>query len=208
MKNCLFIGIFIIFFVGLVSAEERHYINIGGNPVEKEMCQKRNLQTHKITDDKYSVITDKDRNLIIGWLKAGEEIGRLPDGKEVVCRCGNQVKFLETPIVAEKEIEKPESELEKKKKIIIIINRTVEPNIMSVVERPSPVIDYGWSWGYSPHYYSGSRTTRWITSDTHHHHRKPVRHSYKKPRPQPQPRSQPQHPSPRRIPHPSSPLVP
>ncbi|MFH0937580.1 MAG: hypothetical protein V1808_04815 [Candidatus Daviesbacteria bacterium] len=222
MKKCLFIGILFIFFTRLAGAEERHYINIGGNPVEPEMCQKRNLETYKITEDKYSVITDKDRNLIIGWIKAGEEIGKLPDGKEVVCRCGNKVKFLEfaeTKVVVvekEKEVCKDSG----KKKIIVIINKT-EPVVMPMpVERPRPVVDYGGSWGWSPTYsggyYSGG-TMRWVTVDTDH------RGFYKKPKgfwknppnrprphhqPQPQPQPQPRHPSPPVVPHPNPPHVP
>ncbi|MBU2219184.1 hypothetical protein KKG15_01685 [Patescibacteria group bacterium] len=138
----------------MAKAEERQYINIGGNPIEKDICKKRNLETYRLTEDKYAVVTDKDNNIIVNWLKKGEEIGKYGK-REVVCSCGNTVKFLseEKIKIVEKIVEVPVEkiiEVEKKSKtdddVIIIV---VEDDYEEPVPVYYPYRSYPYYSGYS-----------------------------------------------------------
>lgn len=184
------ITLFLLFFLvlvlsGLASASaEKKYLNIGGDPVTKDVCKKKGLKTFLLPEDAFVATTGKSRKVYVGWMREGEEIGWLnkEQTEYVVCRCGNSVKFLQSPQEieqpkVEKILSEPEPELkiesepkpepvapvvEKKKKKIIILARTPEPVYVPFpVERPSSYfVDYGWGWGYSGGYAIGGRVIR------------------------------------------------
>lgn len=234
MKKLVFIGFFVcLLLASSASAEtEKKYLNIGGDPVMKDICKKRSLKTFNLPEDTFVATTGKSRKVYVGWMRAGEEIGwfNQEQTEYVICRCGNSVKFLQTP--QEKVESKPElkpepvvlttpatpavsaPEQEKKKKIIVIINKT-EPVYVPVESRP--FVDYGWGGGYYRPYYGGGYAVgggRVIHSDRHRdrhrdysrdyrrdHRRPPEPRQRPEPRPRPEQRPRPVHPPTPPIPH-------
>jgi len=189
--------------VDVIGAEERQYINIGANPVEKEICKKHNLETYRLTEDRYAVVTDKDGNIIINWLRKGEEIGKFGK-KEVICSCGNSVKFLdeEKVKIVEKIVEVPvkaEKELESDVIVIVVEDDYEEPvpayypyrsypyssSYYSGYSYPVVTYSYGYSW--SPGYYYGNSYYR----DYHRDRRDNRGYHRPEPRQRAEPRSQP-----------------
>lgn len=193
---------FLVFVLnGLVDSAEKKYLNIGGDPVIKDICKKKSLETFLLPEDTFSATVSKSRKVSVGWLREGEEIGWVNREKNeyVICRCGNSVKFLQAP---EEKIEtkpepKPEPEPvvseapEKKKKIIVIINKTEPEPVYVPVER-RPFIDYGWSGGYAIG--GGVVHHRYRHRDRHRDYSRDYRRS--EPRPRPEPRHPPTPPIP------------
>jgi len=210
MKNCLFIGFFLVFFAVFVSAEERNYCKVGGDPnpaialtsdeeivtLTEDFLIPNKGGSGKIYDKCWS---HKGRQIVID--KATGKMKRFADCYNPIIGEFYAERKIYTATVEEEKISQQQPQ--------VVNNYYVAPAHQQQLipyynhrSQSYPVIygDYGWSQGYNPHYYGGSRT-RWITVDTHHHHKKPVRHhrhSYKKP--QPRQRTQPQHPSPPRVP--------
>ena len=183
MKRLISISIFLVFvLVSYVGAEEKKYLNIGADPVEIDVCKKRDLKTYKIEKDRYVATTAKSRKVSVGWIKEGEEIGILSSGEQIICSCGNSVKFLdeEKVKIVEKIVEVPvKAEKEPESDVIVIV---VEDDYEEPVPAYYPYRSYPYYSGYSYPAISYSYEYRWPSyrhyNYNRHRHNYPARHRH------------------------------
>lgn len=104
MEKLLVFLVLFLFYLGNTEAAEKKYLNIGVDPADSLLCDKKAVKRFYLDEDKYAATTARSHKVSVGWLHKGEEIGVLADGEEIICRCGNSVKFLQSPSESQEEV--------------------------------------------------------------------------------------------------------
>lgn len=211
MRKLIFLAFFLLFALASANAEEKKYLTIGADPVETDICKKKNLQSFKIDRDAYVATTAKSRKVSVGWIPAGTEVGILSADENVLCACGNSVKILR---YKEAEVEKP---AETEKTAVAPVQSQPQPQVtnnyyITVPQQTQAMVPYYYRGGYGYNYFPRS----YVVHDNHYsygYHRHRDRHHDHRDRNY---RSRPRHERPRNIPtptpsqgaHPAAPPIP
>lgn len=178
MRKLILLAFFLLFALTSAGAEEKKYLTIGADPVETDMCKKKNLQSFKIDRDAYVATTAKSRKVSVGWIPAGTEIGILSADENVLCACGNSVKILR---YEEAEVEKP-AEAEKTAVAPVQPQPVVNNYYVIVPQQTQAMVPYYYRGGYGYNYFPQS----YVLYDNHysygyhsHYHNRDYRRSYR-----------------------------
>lgn len=202
MRKLILLAFFLLFALTSAGAEEKKYLTIGADPVETDICKKKNLQSFKIDRDAYVATTGKSRKVSVGWVPAGTEVGILSADENVLCACGNSVKILRYAEVEKFAEPQPE-------KVVASVQPQPQPQVVNnyyitVPQQTQAMVPYYYRGGYGYNYFPRS----YVVYDNHYsygyrsyhrYYRDRDRHERSRYTPAPAP-SQGAHPAPPPIP--------